>query len=160
MPASTLPSTAASNASVLAARFYEMPGLMGRICGICTISHMMASAQACEAIMSVRVMGTAQKLRKIVNYASLVQSHALAFFHLSSPDFLLGMESDPAQRNIFGLMGQNPEIARDGIRLRGIGPANHPDHGREKGAPRLDCRWRCLSSYEHRSANRDSRPSS
>ncbi|MBN2556441.1 MAG: Ni/Fe hydrogenase subunit alpha [Anaerolineales bacterium] len=101
--------------------FYEMPGLMGRICGICTISHMMASAQACEAIMSVRVMGTAQKLRKIVNYASLVQSHALAFFHLASPDFLLGMESDPAQRNIFGLMSQNPEIARDGVRLRGIG---------------------------------------
>ena len=101
--------------------FYEMPGMMGRICGICTISHMMASAQACEAIMSVRVMGTAQKLRKIVNYASLLQSHALAFFHLASPDFLLGMESDPAQRNIFGLLSQNPEIARDGVRLRAIG---------------------------------------
>lgn len=101
--------------------FYEMPGLMGRICGICTISHMLASAQACEAIMSVRVMGTAQKLRKIVNYASLLQSHALAFFHLASPDFLLGMESDPKQRNIFGLMQENPEIARDGVRLRAIG---------------------------------------
>ncbi|MBN1265467.1 MAG: Ni/Fe hydrogenase subunit alpha [Anaerolineales bacterium] len=101
--------------------FYEMPGLMGRICGICTISHMLASAQACESIMSVRVMGTAQMLRKIVNYASLLQSHALAFFHLASPDFLLGMESDPDQRNLFGIMASNPEIARDGIRLRGIG---------------------------------------
>lgn len=101
--------------------FYEMPGLMGRICGICTISHMLASAQACETIMSVRVMGTAQMLRKIVNYASLLQSHALAFFHLASADFLLGMESDPAQRNLFGVMAANPEIARDGVRLRGIG---------------------------------------
>lgn len=101
--------------------FYEMPALMGRICGICTISHMLASAQACEAIMSVRVMGTAQMLRKIVNYASLLQSHALAFFHLASPDFLLGMESDPSQRNLFGIMASNPEVARDGVRLRGIG---------------------------------------
>jgi NAD-reducing hydrogenase large subunit len=101
--------------------FYEMPGIMGRICGICTISHMLASAQACEAIMSVRVMGTAQMLRRIVNYASLLQSHALAFFHLASPDFLLGLDSDPAQRNIFGVAGSNPEVARDGVRLRGIG---------------------------------------
>ncbi len=101
--------------------FYEMPGLMGRICGICTISHMLASAQACEEVMSVRVMGTARRLREVVNYASLIQSHALAFFHLSSPDFLLGMDSDPAKRSIFGLMDSNPEIARDGIRLRRFG---------------------------------------
>ncbi|MEO0596035.1 MAG: Ni/Fe hydrogenase subunit alpha [Chloroflexota bacterium] len=101
--------------------FYEMPALMGRICGICTISHMLASAQACEDIMSVRVVGTAATLRKIVNYASVIQSHALAFFHLGSPDILLGLESDPAKRSIFGLMSSHPEIARDGIRLRRFG---------------------------------------
>jgi NAD-reducing hydrogenase large subunit len=101
--------------------FYEMPGLMGRICGICTISHELASAQACEAIMSVRVMGTARKLREIVNYASLIQSHALSFFYLSSPDFLLGMDADPAERNIFGLLSSHPKIVRDGVRLRSFG---------------------------------------
>src|SRR5690606_34490674 len=84
--------------------FYELPAIMGRICGICTISHELASAQACEAIMSIRVMGTAANLRRIVNLASILQSHALSFFYLSSPDFLLGMESDAAKRNLFGLL--------------------------------------------------------
>jgi NAD-reducing hydrogenase large subunit len=101
--------------------FYELPGLMGRICGICTISHELASAQACEGIMSLRVMGTARKLREIVNYASIIQSHALSFFYLSSPDFLLGMDSDPQNRNMFGLLSSHPEIVRDGVRLRKFG---------------------------------------
>jgi NAD-reducing hydrogenase large subunit len=51
----------------------------------------------------------------------VVQSHALSFFHLSSPDLLLGMDSDPMERNIFGVLGKNPEMARDGIRLRQFG---------------------------------------
>jgi len=101
--------------------FYELPGLMGRICGICTISHELASAQACEAIMSLRVMGTARKLREIVNYASVLQSHALSFFYLSSPDFLLGMDADPQKRSMFGLLSSHPEVVRDGVRLRKFG---------------------------------------
>ncbi len=101
--------------------FYELPAIMGRICGICTISHELASAQACEAIMSIRVMGTAAKLRRIVNLASVMQSHALSFFYLSSPDFLLGMESDVSKRSLFGLLETHPEIARDGVFLRRFG---------------------------------------
>ena len=78
--------------------FYEMPSLMARICGICPVSHLLASAKACEAIMSVRIPHTAAQLRRMLNLAQMVQSHALSFFHLSSPDLLLGMESDPAKR--------------------------------------------------------------
>src|SRR6201996_1950733 len=83
--------------------YYEMPGLMARICGICPVSHLIASAKACEAIMSVRIPHTAAQLRRVLNLAQMVQSHALSFFHLSSPDLLLGMESDPSQRHIFGV---------------------------------------------------------
>ena len=101
--------------------FYEMPGIMGRICGICTISHSLASAKACDRIMGVRVPETGHKLRQVLNLASILQSHALSFFYLSSPDFLLGMESDPAKRSIFGLMQKHPEVARDGVRLRRFG---------------------------------------
>ncbi len=56
-----------------------------------------------------------------MNLAQIVQSHALSFFHLSSPDFLLGMDSDPAKRNIFGVAEAHPEMARDGVRLRQFG---------------------------------------
>ncbi len=101
--------------------FYEMPAIMGRICGICTVSHELASAKACDEILAVRIPQTAMKLRQVVNLGSILQSHALSFFYLSSPDFLLGLESDPDKRNIFGLAQTHPEIARDGVRLRQFG---------------------------------------
>src|SRR5215470_10256274 len=101
--------------------FYEMPALMARICGICPVSHLIASAKACDAILAVRIPETAEKLRRIMNLAQIVQSHALSFFILSSPDFLLGLDSDPARRNLFGVAEHNPSLARDGIRLRKFG---------------------------------------
>jgi len=101
--------------------FYEMPSLMARICGICPVSHLLASAKACEAIMSVRIPHTAAQLRRILNMAQLVQSHALSFFHLSSPDLLLGMEADPKIRNIFGVVAAKPELGRAGIGLQRFG---------------------------------------
>src|SRR5690606_28003528 len=100
--------------------FYEMPGLMGRNCGICTISHSLASALACDEIMGVRVPDTAVKLRKIINYASILQSHALSFYYLSAPHFLVSMESDPPNRSLLGLLQSHPNVARDDVALRRI----------------------------------------
>jgi NAD-reducing hydrogenase large subunit len=101
--------------------FYEMPSLTARICGICPVSHLLASAKACEAIMSVRIPYTAAQLRRMLNLAQMVQSHALSFFHLSSPDLLLGMESDPVKRNIFGVAAARPDLGLAGIGLRRFG---------------------------------------
>ncbi len=101
--------------------FYEMPALMARICGICPVSHLIASAKACDAILAVRIPETAEKLRRVMNLAQIVQSHALSFFHLSIPDFLLGMDSDPAKRNLFGVAERDRDLARDGIRMRKFG---------------------------------------
>src|SRR5579864_8778968 len=101
--------------------FYEMPGITARICGICPISHLLASSKACDAIMAVRVPPVARKLRELLHLAQIVQSHALSFFYLSAPDFLLGMDSDPASRNVLGVIAGHPELARDGIELRKFG---------------------------------------
>lgn len=101
--------------------FYEMPSLMSRICGICPVSHLVASAKACDALLAVHIPETAQNLRRILNLAQIAQSHALSFFYLSSPDLLLGMDADPAQRNLFGVAQAQPQLARDGIRLRQLG---------------------------------------
>src|SRR5688572_23461617 len=60
--------------------FYEMPSLMARICGICPVSHLMASAKACDALLAVEIPETAANLRRIMNLAQIVQSHALSFF--------------------------------------------------------------------------------
>ncbi len=101
--------------------YREMPALTARSCGICPVSHLVASSKACDQLLSVSIPPTAVKLRRIMNLAQLLQSHALSFFHLSSPDLLLGWDSDPAQRNIFGVMRSHPQLAKDGIRLRQIG---------------------------------------
>ncbi len=101
--------------------FYEMPSITERICGICPISHLLTSAKACEAIMCVRVPPTAVKLRQIMHCGQVIQSHALSFFHLSSPDLLLGFDSDPARRNIMGVIEAHPQLAKDGIALRRFG---------------------------------------
>jgi NAD-reducing hydrogenase large subunit len=101
--------------------FYEMPALMARICGICPVSHLIASAKACDQILAVRIPSNAVRLRKVLNLAQIVQSHALSFFYLSSPDLLLGMDADPTQRNVMGVIAAQPEMARQGVRLRQFG---------------------------------------
>jgi len=100
---------------------WEMPGLTARICGICPVSHILASAKACDAILSVRIPETAVLLRRLMNAGQMVQSHALSFYYLSAPDFLLGWDADPAIRNVVGLVEKNPDLARKGIRLRAYG---------------------------------------
>jgi NAD-reducing hydrogenase large subunit len=101
--------------------YYEMPSITSRICGICPVSHLLASSKACDAIMAVRIPDAAAKLRELIHCAQFVQSHALSFFHLSAPDLLLGMDSDPAKRNVAGLLEQHPDALRDGIALRQFG---------------------------------------
>jgi NAD-reducing hydrogenase large subunit len=100
---------------------WEMAGITARVCGICPVSHLLASAKTGDAILSVTIPKAAEKLRRLMNLGQLTQSHALSFFHLSGPDLFLGMDSDPGKRNVFGLIQADPELARAGIRLRQFG---------------------------------------
>jgi NAD-reducing hydrogenase large subunit len=101
--------------------FHEMPSLTARVCGICPVSHLIASAKACDDLMAVQIPETAVNLRQVLNLAQILQSHALSFFHLSSPDLVLGMDADPMKRNLFGVAAESPDLARDGIWLRQYG---------------------------------------
>jgi NAD-reducing hydrogenase large subunit len=100
---------------------HEMPGLMARVCGICPVSHVLASAKAGDALLGVEPPPAAILQRRLLNYAQVLQSHALSFFHLSSPDLLLGMDAPPENRNLFGVLEADPDFARRGIRLRQFG---------------------------------------
>jgi NAD-reducing hydrogenase large subunit len=99
----------------------EMGALTARICGICPVSHLLAAGRAGDRLLGAAPPPAAQRLRTLLNLAQICQSHALSFFHLSSPDWLLGWESDPARRNLFGLIAADPELARAGIGLRRFG---------------------------------------
>jgi len=101
--------------------YTEMPTITPRICGICPTSHSLASVKACEMIQGIQPTYTANLLRRLMHISQNLSSHALSFFHLSSPDFLLGYDSDPAKRNILGIAQEFPDIALRGIRLRKFG---------------------------------------
>jgi len=101
--------------------FEEMPVITQRICGICPVSHQLASAKACDAILGVEIPETARLLRELEHMGQFIQSHALHFFYLASPDLLLGWDSDPAKRNVVGVIGAFPDLAKKGIRLRKFG---------------------------------------
>jgi NAD-reducing hydrogenase large subunit len=101
--------------------FAEMPQITARICGICPVSHLLASAKACDAVLGAPIPRPAKLLRELMHMGQLTQSHALSFFHLSAPDLLLGYDADPAIRNVVGLIQQHPDIAVKGVRLRKYG---------------------------------------
>ena len=100
---------------------HEMPSIMARICGICPVSHLVASAKACDEILAVQPPPAGADLRRVMNLAQVVQSNALSFFHLSAPDLLFGFDADPAGRNLIGMVAAQPQLARDGIALRRFG---------------------------------------
>lgn len=101
--------------------FEEMSTITQRICGICPVSHQLASAKAGDAILGHDIPPTAWLLRELLHMGQFIQSHALHFFYLASPDLLLGWDSDPAVRNVVGVIGQFPEAATQGVRLRKFG---------------------------------------
>jgi len=101
--------------------FWEMPVITPRICGICPVSHHLAAAKACDAILGIELTRPAKLLRELMHMGQFIQSHALHFFHLASPDLLLGMDADPTKRNVIGLIAENPELAVKGVKLRSFG---------------------------------------
>ena len=101
--------------------FEEMSVITQRVCGICPISHQLASAKAGDAILGVDIPVTARHLRELLHLGQFIQSHALHFFYLASPDLLLGWDADPAKRNVVGVIEEFPELAIKGIQLRKFG---------------------------------------
>lgn len=102
--------------------YWEVPVIVQRLCGICPVSHHLAAAKALDAVVGARpITATAEKMRRLMHYGQIMQSHALHFFHLSSPDLLFGFESEVGRRNIVGVAEAYPEVARQGIGLRRYG---------------------------------------
>jgi len=88
------------------------------------VSHHLAAAKACDVIVGVGPDGlspTAEKMRRLMHYGQMLQSHALHFYHLCSPDLLFGFDSDVTKRHVLAVAAAYPEIALQGILLRKYG---------------------------------------
>ena len=101
--------------------YFEMTQLTQRICGICPVSHHLAAAKACDGIARVEPPRPAKLLRELMHMGQYVQSHGMHFFFLAAPDLVLGFDADPAIRNVFGIIGANPELALKAVNLRRYG---------------------------------------
>jgi NAD-reducing hydrogenase large subunit len=105
--------------------YWEAPVLVQRLCGICPVSHHLAAAKALDVIVGAGtgdgLTPTGEKMRRLMHYGQIFQSHSLHFFHLASPDLLFGIDADPARRNIIALALENKDIAVQGVMMRKFG---------------------------------------
>jgi len=101
--------------------YFEMPVITPRICGICPVSHHLASVKACDAVAGVTPPRPATLLRELLHMGQIIQSHCLHFFHLASPDLIFGFDADPATRNVIGLIDADPDLAVKAVKLRKYG---------------------------------------
>lgn len=102
--------------------YWEVPVMVQRLCGICPVSHHLAASKAIDAALGIdSIPHTALLMRRLMHYGQVMQSHALHFFHLCSPDLLFGFDSEVNKRNIMGVAAAHPEVARQGVLLRKYG---------------------------------------
>jgi NAD-reducing hydrogenase large subunit len=118
--------------------FREVPVIVQHLCGICPVSHHLCAAKAMDAIVGVdRLTPTAEKMRRLMHYAQVLQSNALSIFHLSSPDLLLGFGAPVASRNIIGVIEAFPEVGKWAIFIRKFGQQVIEATGGRRIHPRL-----------------------
>ncbi len=111
--------------------FWEVPVIVQRLCGICPVSHHLAAAKAMDVIVGVGALtSTAEKMRRLMHYGQILQSHALHFFYLASPDLLFGFDAEPTIRNIVGVAAKFPDLAKQGVLLAQVRSRDHRGHGR------------------------------
>jgi NAD-reducing hydrogenase large subunit len=105
--------------------YWEAPVLVQRLCGICPVSHHLAAAKALDVIVGAGtgdgLTPTGEKMRRLMHYGQMFQSHSLHFFHLASPDFLFGIDGDPAIRNVIGVALMHKDLAVQGVMMRKYG---------------------------------------
>jgi NAD-reducing hydrogenase large subunit len=101
--------------------YFEMPSITPRICGICPVSHHLASAKAGDALTGQTPPRPANLLRELMHMGQIIQSHGMHFFELAGPDLLLGFDAAPEIRNVVGLIGADPELTVKAVMLRKFG---------------------------------------
>ena len=115
--------------------YTEVPVLVQRLCGICPVSHNLAASKAMDVIVGGTPPPPADKLRRLMHMGQILQSHALHFFHLSSPDLLFGFDADVGKRNIAGLAAGFPRYRQAG------GCTKEIWSGGDQGHQRQTCAW-------------------
>jgi len=124
----------------------DMPNITDRICGVCPEAHHMASTKALDALFHVDPPPTAKVLRELFYSIFYTTDHTTHFYALGGPDFVMGPDAPPLERNILGVVkkvgmevaGAVLKMRRDGhhlIKMMGGRPV-HPNWGLPGGVSR------------------------
>lgn len=99
----------------------RMPLITARICGVCPTAHHLAATNALDRGAGVEPPPAAKLLRELMYMGHIIHSHSLSLFVLQGPDLVLGLDADPAVRNVVGIVQANPDLAKKALRIRSIG---------------------------------------
>jgi len=124
----------------------DMPQITSRICGVCPTAHHMASTKALDAVYQVEPTSAGRKIRELVYSAFMIEDHALHFYALGGPDFVVGPSAPPAERNVLGVINKvGVETGKKVLAMRrklrslvslAAGKAGHPVFGLPGGVAR------------------------
>jgi F420-non-reducing hydrogenase large subunit len=103
-------------------RAEDMPIITPRICGVCPVAHHFAATKALDAAYGVEPTETAKKLRELMYAGYFIYDHTLHFYFLGAPDFVVGPDAPPAERNIFGVLKKvGLDVGKEVIKHRAYG---------------------------------------
>jgi len=103
-------------------RAEDLPIITPRICGVCPVAHHFASTKALDAAFNVEPPSAARKLRELLYSGYYIYDHTLHFYFLGAPDFVVGPDAPPAERNILGVIKKvGLDIAKEVIKHRAYG---------------------------------------
>jgi F420-non-reducing hydrogenase large subunit len=100
---------------------HTLPQVTARICGVCPTAHHLVAAKALDNACGVSIPVAAKLLREFMYMGHVIHSHALSLFVLAGPDLVFGLRGDPAEHNIVGMVDAEPELTKNGLRLRSLG---------------------------------------
>jgi len=97
----------------------DMPQITPRICGVCPTAHHMCATKALDDLYKVDPPPAAKKVREMLYNIFTIEDHALHFYFLAGPDFVVGPKAPKAERNILGVIGKvGQEIGLEVIGVR------------------------------------------
>jgi F420-non-reducing hydrogenase large subunit len=102
----------------------DLPRITPRICGVCPWAHHLASSKATDAVFGVDPPEAAKKIRELALLNHYIESHIAHFYFLSGPDFVMGPTTDYENRNVFGIVKANPELAKKVVKMRFMAQTN------------------------------------
>jgi hypothetical protein len=134
--------------------FYEMPQITPRTCGICPVSHHLASTKACDVIAGTTPTPTAHKLRELMHMGQMIQSHGMHFFELAGPDFIFGFDADPKIRHVGGIIQANRGPGDQGRQIARLRPGDHQASWASAACTHLRrARWRDAAAARPKTAS-------